>query len=134
MKRPQMSPGSQSNRNRRDTFKSKQSWGQCMLSSEIISIKDTYKIKHEMTVPLVINGQVRCSISHNPTSIFFAQSLLHHNTNAFVQDCSNSSVLAMELLQSCTKPSIYSHYIYQYLDYQHSLLATVHDIYDYIFL
>ena len=25
----------------------------------------------------------------------------------FVQDCSNSSVLVMELLQSCTKPSIY---------------------------
>ena len=25
--------------------------------------------------------------------------------NGFMQDCSNSSVLAMELLQSCTKPS-----------------------------
>ena len=25
-----------------------------------------------------------------------------------VQDCSNSSALAMELLQSCTKPSIWS--------------------------
>ena len=28
-----------------------------------------------------------------------------------VQDCSNSSVLAMELLQSCTKPSIWSLHI-----------------------
>ena len=28
-----------------------------------------------------------------------------------VQDCSNSSALAMELLQSCTKPSISSHLI-----------------------
>ena len=27
--------------------------------------------------------------------------------NGLVQDCSNSSALAMELLQSCTKPSIY---------------------------
>ena len=29
-----------------------------------------------------------------------------------VQDCSNSSALAMELLQSCTKPSIYKHVKY----------------------
>ena len=28
--------------------------------------------------------------------------------DGLVQDCSNSSALAMELLQSCTKPSIYS--------------------------
>ena len=27
--------------------------------------------------------------------------------DGFVQDCINSSVLAMELLQSCTKPSMY---------------------------
>ena len=27
---------------------------------------------------------------------------------SLVQDCSNSSALAMELLQSCTKPSIYN--------------------------
>ena len=27
--------------------------------------------------------------------------------DSLVQDCSNSSALAMELLQSCTKPSIY---------------------------
>ena len=29
------------------------------------------------------------------------------NTDGLVQNCSNCSVLAMELLQSCTKPSIY---------------------------
>ena len=29
------------------------------------------------------------------------------NINGLVQDCSNSSALAMELLQFCTKPSIY---------------------------
>ena len=28
-------------------------------------------------------------------------------SHGLVQDCSNSSVLAVELLQSCTKPSIY---------------------------
>ena len=27
--------------------------------------------------------------------------------NGLVQDCSNSSALAIELLQSCTQPSIY---------------------------
>ena len=29
-----------------------------------------------------------------------------HDIDGLVQDCSNSSALAMELLQSCTKPSI----------------------------
>ena len=33
---------------------------------------------------------------------------VNQNTDGQVQDCSNSSALAMELLQSCTKPSIYS--------------------------
>ena len=32
--------------------------------------------------------------------------------DGLVQDCSNSSELAMELLQSCTKPSIYSFYFF----------------------
>ena len=30
-----------------------------------------------------------------------------HHIDGLVQDCSNSSALAMELLQSCTKPSIW---------------------------
>ena len=30
--------------------------------------------------------------------------------DGLVQDCSNSSALAMELLQSCTKPSILGHW------------------------
>ena len=30
-----------------------------------------------------------------------------HHIDGSVQDCSNSSALAMELLQSCTKPSMY---------------------------
>ena len=33
-----------------------------------------------------------------------------HTINGFVQHCSNSSAVAMELLQSCTKPSIYQHH------------------------
>ena len=42
---------------------------------------------------------------------------IHYNEyisyiNGLVQDCSNSSALAMELLQSCTKPSIYAYVIY----------------------
>ena len=37
------------------------------------------------------------------------------NTDGLVQDCSNSSALAMELLQFYTKPSIYHH------DYRHGL-------------
>ena len=31
-----------------------------------------------------------------------------HPIHGLVQDCSNSSVLAMELLQSCNKPPIYT--------------------------
>ena len=33
--------------------------------------------------------------------------------DGLVQDCSNSHALAMELLQSCTKPSKYSTLLYQ---------------------
>ena len=36
-----------------------------------------------------------------------AKSYLHY-FYGFVQDCSNSSALAVELLQSCTKPLIYN--------------------------
>ena len=37
----------------------------------------------------------------------YALWLLHCHFDDLVQDCSNSSALAMELLQSCTKPSIW---------------------------
>ena len=36
--------------------------------------------------------------------------ILHFD--GLVQDCSNSSALAVELMQSCTKPSVYYIYIY----------------------
>ena len=32
---------------------------------------------------------------------------IHHHFDGLVQACSHSNALAMELLQSCTKPSIY---------------------------
>ena len=35
----------------------------------------------------------------------------YDHINGSVQDCSNSSVLAMALLQSCTKPSIWTPWI-----------------------
>ena len=33
--------------------------------------------------------------------------MFESHVDGLVQDCSNSSVLAVELMQSCTKPSIY---------------------------
>ena len=46
-------------------------------------------------------------IDHKPCAVFavvWSWSFTH--IDGLVQDCSNSSALAMELLQSCTKPSI----------------------------
>ena len=41
-------------------------------------------------------------------SVLFCNSLhFHEHVDGSVQDCGNSSALAMELLQSCTKQSIY---------------------------
>ena len=36
----------------------------------------------------------------------------YHHVDGLAQDCSNSSALAMELLQFCTKPSIWSYSYY----------------------
>ena len=40
-----------------------------------------------------------------------------HNIDGLVQDCSSSSALTMELLQSCTKPSIYTKLLYTWTKY-----------------
>ena len=40
-----------------------------------------------------------------------AQNLVQYNIDGLVQDCSNSSAIAIELLQSCTKPSTWYIYI-----------------------
>ena len=44
---------------------------------------------------------------NKPSSQAFEHSSNGHDFDGLVQDCSNSSALAMELLQSCTKPSTY---------------------------
>ena len=41
-------------------------------------------------------------LARNVDKVFF----IHHYFDGLVQGCSNSSALAMELLQSCIKPSI----------------------------
>ena len=39
-------------------------------------------------------------------NILSQSDVIHHYFDGLVQDCSISSALAMEILQSCTKPSI----------------------------
>ena len=53
---------------------------------------------------------MRCQGSCNITHIFLiiAPMIFVDYIDGLVQDCSNSSALAVELLQSCAKPSIYS--------------------------
>ena len=49
---------------------------------------------------------------------------LHVQFKGLVQDCSNSSALAMELLQSCNMPSNISHkYAHIFLGYVVAILA-----------
>ena len=57
-----------------------------------------------------ISSQLCQQWTSTPNSILISNfdPLRHHQINGLVQDCSNSSVLAMELLQSCTKPSKYA--------------------------
>ena len=47
---------------------------------------------------------------HDPTHLlllsFLKPGVVLADIDGLVQDCSNSSALAMELLQSCTEPSI----------------------------
>ena len=53
--------------------------------------------------------------------------LWHAYIDGLAQDCSKSSALAMELLQSCTKPSIYDMYIItQILAKYHTNLMLTH--------
>ena len=70
------------------------------------------QLRHECTTRnVIVLWTVKCSLSstsrlHSP--MHFTISLVICYIAGLVQDCSNSSALAMELLQSCTKPSIYS--------------------------
>ena len=46
--------------------------------------------------------------SRKATRVSVCGSSMSHDIDGLVQDCSNSSALAMELLQSCTQPSIFA--------------------------
>ena len=82
----------------------------------------------------MVNCSIRLHSTDNAQSILGAIDRIHKGPNVViylswvipyhywvgaVQDCNNSSALAMELLQSCTtKPSIYTfHYNYNLLKY-----------------
>ena len=57
-------------------------------------------------------------------SVLFCNSLhFHEHVDGLVQDCGNSSALAMELLQSCTKQSIYMYW------YRKPVLTSWYDKY-----
>ena len=55
-------------------------------------------LKYVLLHHTLINTSLRC-VYEGLTDMKFYQNV---NVNGLVQDCSNSSVLAMELLQSCT--------------------------------
>ena len=65
-------------------------------------------------VPLQQTGDVCCGSYWHKWALWFWYLRLGllfskcKQSDSFVQDCSNSRVLAMELLQSCTKPSKWS--------------------------
>ena len=62
---------------------------------------------------------------HNP-KVYICLCCNKAHIEGLVQDCCNSSVLAMELLQSCTKPSIFIQpYVHFHLE---PLLLTYNDI------
>ena len=75
-------------------------WQWCAhdLIHPIIPTKTTHASNSQVSYRLASEdlGKIRC---YNNTSIIW---------NGLAQDCSNSSALAMELLQSCSKPSMYS--------------------------
>ena len=55
-----------------------------------------------------MSQQMRCDSDVRVVSQHIVNCCFKMHIDGFVKDCSNSSVLAMELLQSCTKPSILS--------------------------
>ena len=53
---------------------------------------------------MLVMKTILCNI---PSHLFSHQCVNKHDVDSLVQGCSNSSALAMELLQSCTKPSMW---------------------------
>ena len=75
-------------------------------------LKSTMKYSsHFSERPCIPNWLILLLYSNNGSSVV-SIILPNIHIDGLVQDCSNSSALAMELLQSCTRPSIscYSHY------------------------
>ena len=54
---------------------------------------------------LASSGKARIRTQAQQNCVHIMQDILH--IDGLVQDCSNSSAIAMELLQSCSKPLIY---------------------------
>ena len=75
----------------------------------------TYKLKPHVATPIPLSTRVLVLLT---IQLFIEQHQLRvahcripqHHIDGLMQDCSNSSALAMELLQSCTKPAISSQY------------------------
>ena len=70
-----------------------------------------YEIRRLTHLPLIVSTLVHvmscCLIASEPVFTYQSWGPAAVHFDGLVQDCSNSSALAMELLQSCTKPSIY---------------------------
>ena len=65
------------------------------------------------------------SCSHVLKIDYMVECVQHAQINGLVQDCSNSSVLAMELLQSCTKPLKYNYLLWLTLMSYMVFLASI---------
>ena len=70
-------------------------WTNIDLSSEMFTGIHLRTISQEMLMNLTRNMCSEITLSN------------YYHIDGFVQDCSNSIANALELLQSCTKPSIY---------------------------
>ena len=56
----------------------------------------------------VFYGEVAIGVIWKPKTYFTGTKLLHDYIDGLVQDCRNSIANALELLQYCAKPSIWS--------------------------
>ena len=79
------------------------------------------RIKTILCISMIFYAYIGCMLSADPILI----SWLWEYYDGLVQDRSNSSALAMELLQSCTRPSICTspYYLHQIVITNHRLLS-----------
>ena len=76
------------------------------LSQWLFFLHDTFITHHPSTVTESFAHVMKSDRDALCDSLFRQPKLLQDDIDALVQDFSNSSALAMELLQSCTKPLI----------------------------